>query len=95
MLRLVAKRELTSLLAAMLLLANALWLGHLYHDHELDHEESCEICFVSHAFGKVVIADGMQQLPRLCLFYATETSFSSIRFGKVTAYLTRAPPFFS
>lgn len=88
-------RELSSLLAVLLLLASALCMGHLYHDHELDHDESCEICFVSHAFEKALISEDMDQTRQLSQFDIPETAYSSVRSSKVSSYFTRAPPFSS
>lgn len=92
---LAAKKELTALLAILLLLANSLWLGHLYHDHDLDHDESCEICFISHALEKIVKSESLGQPWLIHRFYLAQTPHTPVRFVKVSHYLSRAPPFSS
>ncbi len=85
-------RLLRGVFALSLLIAQAGWLDHLYHQHGLNHEEVCEVCLVGHvqdhaATGSYGYA---QQIPIHIL--APAPTGSDLIGQKASPYHGRAPP---
>ena len=88
-------RLLQGMLALSLLLSQAGWLDHLYHQHDLNHDEVCEQCLVGNTQDHALIGSDRSGHQRVVSFLTPVLSVSDFKVKWTGSYLSRAPPAFS
>ncbi|MEW8051295.1 MAG: hypothetical protein AB2792_06405 [Candidatus Thiodiazotropha sp.] len=85
-------RLLRGVFALSLLIAQAGWLDHLYHQHDLSHDEVCELCLVGHAQDHAATgSDGYAHQISIHILTPGLTGWDLIG-KKANPYHSRAPP---
>ncbi|MES9926366.1 MAG: hypothetical protein ABW152_20000 [Candidatus Thiodiazotropha endolucinida] len=85
-------RLLRGVFALSFLIAQAGWLDHLYHQHDLNHDEVCELCLVGHAQEHAATGSEGYSLQNPT-YILTPSLTGSILIGqKANPYHSRAPP---
>jgi hypothetical protein len=87
-------RLLQGLLALCLLISQAGWLDHLYHQHDLMHDKVCERCLVGYVQDYIVSASESYCLQEATYFLVPVLSVPDLRVEWAGSYLSRAPPGF-
>jgi hypothetical protein len=85
-------RLLQGLLALCMLMSQAGWLDHLYHQHDLKHDDVCEQCLVSYAQDHSVNVSERYSFQKAAYFITPEPSVSDLRVEWIGTYHSRAPP---
>lgn len=85
-------RLLRGVLALCLLMAQAGWLEHLYHQHDLNHDEVCEFCLVGHAQDHAATDSDGYTLRIPTYLSASRLTESDLIGRRTSYYLSRAPP---
>jgi hypothetical protein len=87
-------RRLQGLFVLCLLISQTGWLDHLYHQHDLKHDEVCERCLIGYAQDFAVSASVSYFFLKSTYFLAPELSVPDLRVEWIGTYLSRAPPYF-
>jgi hypothetical protein len=87
-------RLMRGLFALCLLTSLAGWLDHLYHQHDLKHDDLCEHCLVGCAQDHVVTASEKFSFQKPAYFIAPKLTVSDLRVEWIGTYHSRAPPCF-
>ncbi len=86
------RRYLQGLLALCLLLSQAGWLDHLYHQHDLNHDEVCEQCLMGFAKDHAPTVSDSLSFLKPAYFLTPDLFQSDLRVAWTGPYLSRAPP---
>jgi hypothetical protein len=85
-------RYLQGLLALCLLLSQAGWLDHLYHQHDMNHDEVCEHCLIGNAQDHAVIGPDRYSFQKTSYVLSPDLSVPDLRVEWTGPYHSRAPP---
>ncbi|MCG7878520.1 MAG: hypothetical protein JAY75_12250 [Candidatus Thiodiazotropha taylori] len=85
-------RLLRGIFALGFLIAQAGWLDHLYHQHDLNHDEVCELCLVGHAQEHAATGSEGSSLKNPSYILTPSLTGSDLIGQNANPYQSRAPP---
>jgi hypothetical protein len=90
--RLASKSHLIRQMFGLMLLTHVAWLAHLYLEHGLVQDDSCEICQLVQGLENGVAPANSEPARLSGRYFFLCQIFSTVRLVQRGIYLSRAPP---